>query len=608
MLKLNGEVVLDARDSKLSAGRSKPVSLRSGLNRFELSYQSPPSGDAEFRLAWSSKRLPPEPVPATAFVHEADHPALRHRVLARDGRNLFAEHQCAKCHKPPSPWTATAMPELTADAPALDGIGSRLKAPWIAQWLLDPKAILPDALMPRILSGPQAAADAADIAAYLASLREAGGSRTEAPGAIASRTNQVTHGTRLFADLGCVGCHRLPGELVLTNDTRVPLNHVAAKWQSESLEAFLRAPATHFRWTRMPDFKLATNEVAALAAFVLERAKTDRVWLAPSGADAAARSADAKHGGELVASLGCLSCHALDQVPDQSRAPTLASIGAGNWMRGCVADDAAARGKAPEFSFDGAQRAALRAFARDGFAEALHRDAVAEFAERQYVSLRCNACHPRDTETDLLTRLAAAAPKPKNPYDDEESGGGGGSVHVGRPLLTFAGEKLYSGWMQRFLDGTLPYKPRPELQGRMPVFAAYAAGLAEGLAHQHGYRAESAPPPKVDPQLAAIGQQLTLVSGGFSCVSCHNVGTQKALAGKDTATVNFACVAERLRPSYYWRYVQDPIRLVPSTMMPKFIGDDGTTPLKTVFDGDPQKQFTAIWHYLLSLRAEAPAK
>ena len=43
-------------------------------------------------------------------------------------------------------------------------------------------------------------------------------------------------------------------------------------------------------------------------------------------------------------------------------------------------------------------------------------------------------------------------------------------------------------------------------------------------------------------------------------------------------------------------------------MMPKFIGDDGTTPIKTVFDGDPQKQFTAIWHYLMSLRAEAPAK
>jgi mono/diheme cytochrome c family protein len=172
--------------------------------------------------------------------------------------------------------------------------------------------------------------------------------------------------------------------------------------------------------------------------------------------------------------------------------------------------------------------------------------------------------------------------------------------------LTFAGEKLYAGWMQRFLDGTLPYKPRPELQGRMPAFPAFAAGLASGFAEQHGYRAESAPPPIVDPQLAVTGRQLTFVNGGFGCVTCHNVGAQKALAGKDTATVNFACVAERLRPSYYWRYVRDPQRLVPSTMMPRFIGDDGTTAVKTVFDGDPRRQFTAIWDYLMSLRGESP--
>ena len=40
-LKINGEVVLDARDRKLSGVRSQPVALRSGLNRFELDYQSP---------------------------------------------------------------------------------------------------------------------------------------------------------------------------------------------------------------------------------------------------------------------------------------------------------------------------------------------------------------------------------------------------------------------------------------------------------------------------------------------------------------------------------------------------------------------------------------
>ena len=209
----------------------------------------------------------------------------------------------------------------------------------------------------------------------------------------------------------------------------------------------------------MPDFKLATNEAAALAAFVLERAQTDPRWPAPGRVEVGHRPADIRRGGELVTTLGCLSCHRLDQSPDQAQAPTLASLAAGNWARGCVGDDAAARGRAPDFSFDAAQRGALRALARDGFPDALHRDVAAEVAGRQYAGLRCNACHPRDTETDLLTRLIAAAPQAKQADAEEEFAGGRGSIHVGRPPLTLAGEKLYAGWMQRFLDGTLPYKP-----------------------------------------------------------------------------------------------------------------------------------------------------
>lgn len=604
-LKINGAVALEAPGGPLQGVRSQAVPLRSGLNRFELTYQSPASGDAELRLAWSSKRLPLEPVPATAFVHDADNPVLRDRLRVRDGRRLFAEHQCARCHPPTAPGPAPAMPELAADAPAFDDIGTRLKPSWVTQWLLDPKSARPDARMPRMLSGPPAAIDAADIAAHLAHLRGVHSLPPPQASPVATDLSSRAEGVKQFADLGCVACHSLPGELTLTNDTRVPLNHVTAKWDPSALETFLRAPAIRYRWTPMPDFKLTTREVTALATFVLERAQTDPRWPVTGGNAPVAKGADAKRGGELVAALGCLRCHTLDRAQDQFQAPTLPSLTARDWTRGCLGEDDPARGRAPDFRFDAASRAALRAFAGDGFPEALAHDAAAEFAERSYLSLRCNACHPRDLETDLLTQLGAAAPKPTNPYDDDGFGDAGGSVHVGRPLLSYAGEKLYAGWMRRFLDGSLSYKPRPELQGRMPAFAPYAAGLAEGAAHQHGYRAETAPAPRADPDLAEIGRRLTLVDGGFSCVACHDVGTRKALAGKDTATVNFACVADRLRLTYYWRYVQDPPRLVPSTMMPKFIGDDGTTPIKTVFGGDPQKQFTAIWHYLMSLQAEA---
>ena len=609
LLIVNGEPALDAHNHPLGSTLGKPVRLRSGLNRFELEYASPLEGDAEFRLSWSSPRIPPEPVPATAFVHDPEDPDLRQSLLAREGRHLFALHQCARCHQPATPWSPHAMPELGSDAPAFNGIGSRLNAPWIAQWLLDPKSIRPDALMPQLLSGPQATADATDIAAFLATLLETHNpSSTTDPPATATAAERLPQGATLiaegalsFANLGCVACHTLPGEPTLDADPRVPLHHLSAKWQPPALDTFLRAPAAHFQWTRMPDFKLSTAEASALTAFLLDRTRGGSSSPPAAHQETPLPLGNANRGRELAASLGCFACHTLDNTRDESKAPTLTQLATSTWDRGCLAASPTPRENTPSFSFTDDHQSALRAFARHGFPATLERDSPIEFAERSYLSLQCQACHPRDLETDRLTQLSAFTPAQTNPYDDEDSSTSG-SVHLGRPLLTYAGEKLYADWMQRFLDGTLPYKPRPELQGRMPAFPPFAAGLANGFAHQHGYPAQSAPLATPDPQLAEIGRRLTLVEGGFSCIACHNVGPQRALAGKDTATVDFTCIAERLRPSYYWRYVRDPLRLAPSTMMPKFISDDGTTPIKSVYDGDPERQFDAIWHYLDSLR------
>lgn len=600
-LKINGEAVLDAAAGSLAGIRSKPATLRRGLNRFELEYDSPPSGAAELRLNWAIGQGPAEPVPPGSFLHGEEPSGLRDREVVRAGRQLLAERRCVRCHKPSSPWKPTAMPELAAAAPALDGVGDRLNASWLAQWVLNPKSIRSDTQMPRLLRGAEAIESAADIAAYLGALRASGAAASAGRPNDATATNLVASGGKLFTDLGCIGCHFMPGGLVLTNAARLPLGYVAAKWQPLALEDFLRAPARNFPWTCMPDFRLTGAESAALAAFLFDGGKSASQ---PTAAPAIASkpSGDAKRGAELVSSLGCLSCHPLEGVQDRAVAPTFAALEKGDWNAGCMADDAKARRDAPDFDWDGAQRAAIRALAREGLTPGLERDAPAEFAERQFVALRCQACHGRDNQTDWLTQLAALTPRPKEDDDDVT---GGGSVHVGRPPLTFAGEKLYAGWVRRFLEGVLPYKPRAQLQARMPAYAAYASGLAEGLAHEHGYPAESAAAPAADPQLAAIGQRLTGAAEGFSCVSCHDVGSQKALAGKDTATVNFACVAERLRPSYYWRYVQDPPHLLPGTMMPKFIGEDGTTQVKKIMNGDPKAQFTAIWHYLMSLQAPA---
>lgn len=585
-LRIDGELVAESRGDAGSAEAGRSLELSRGLRRFDLEYDAPATGDAELRVNWISARHGVEPVPSTVFVHEGADPDLRRQGQVREGRRLFAERQCGACHRPEGDWGAASLPELKIHAPALDGIGSRLRADWLGRWLLHPAGERADAWMPQLLNGPLAERDAEDVAVFLASLREDSAGTDRAP------VGTADEGGRLYGQLGCAACHELPEDEADPTRPRIPLDRLAAKWQPGELAKFLRNPARRHAWTRMPDFKLETGEAANLAAYLVARGAAGRPAHPVAGPPAGIA-----RGRELVSTLGCLACHTLEGVRNQAVAPSLEVVARGDWTRGCLAEREDARGRAPRYSLPPDAVAALREFRQAEALETLRRDGPVEFSARQVPALRCQACHPRDLEPDWLSSGRGIG----HDAAEDEEGSGSGSVHVGRPPLTHTGEKLYGEWVHRLLAGTLPYSTRSSMQGRMPSFPAYARRLAEGLAHEHGYPFEEARRQVVDPALADAGRQLTLVEGGFSCVSCHDVGARQALAGKDTATINFAIVPERLRPSYYWRYVQDPTRLVPGTMMPRFIGDDGTTSIKTVFEGDPRRQFEAIWHYFHSL-------
>lgn len=83
------------------------------------------------------------------------------------------------------------------------------------------------------------------------------------------------------------------------------------------------------------------------------------------------------------------------------------------------------------------------------------------------------------------------------------------------------------------------------------------------------------------------------------------VGAQPALAGADTLTINFAYVPARLRKEYFDRYVQDPLRLLPGTMMPKFVNDQGLTGITAYYGGEARRQFEAIWHFMRTITASS---
>lgn len=554
-VELGTNIVLEfTGDGKKASEPTKPVRLGKGNNALKVTFTSPASGDAMLRLLWSEKGSLWEPVHAGMVSRAVGNESLVQQNKLRLGRELFFEARCAKCHT-----TDAGAPELTMDAPSFEGIGVRRHFGWMANWILDPKAQRATATMPKLLHGPTAQADAEAIAAFLASqtgAREAGELKND--------DESIESAKKLVEALHCTGCHNVPN-IGDPDATKLNLTHVNAKFPPAALLAFLKNPGTHYAWTRMPKFNFKDGEAEQLAGFLSSIAPMAKQPGPPTDAAILAR------GKQLVQSSGCLNCHTL-KLDNQFKAKPLAELAAAQWTAGCLAE--AAAGKAPHYDFARAEREALQAFAATDRAS-LKRHVPVEFADRQARNLNCTSCHG---QLDGFTR-----------YE----------------LL---GGKLKPEWMAQFIAGETKYKPRHWLAHRMPAFPKYAADFAIGLAMTHGFPPQTPAEPPLDVELAKVGQKLIGVDGGFSCISCHSVGTAKAAQVFESEGINFSYAVERIQRAYYERWTRNPLRIEPQTKMPVYFQDDGSSPLPDVLGGDTAKQLDAFWQFFrLGDKATPPA-
>lgn len=636
----NDKVVLKlAGDDLATAGKGEPIRLNKGKNKIAIRYRSPAAGDAAFRLLWTVKdENYPEPVPPTALSHNAGAEPVAKGMRLREGRQLLADLRCAKCHTTPAAVEQAAvpgdhpsshplrhMPELRADAPDLTAAGARLNKDWLTVWVNNPHALRPGPHMPRVFTpagGDEAAIDprSADVAAYLASL--GGGSEQPIP---PQNEEKIARGGQLFTHLNCIVCHQQPaaqdvaapplpgtegGPAAATGDEapapRVPLKYVRAKFKPAALTAFLLNPSAHYAWIPMPNFKFSQEEADAVAAFLLSEANGELPGNLPAG--------DPAKGKVLVASSGCINCHAVgtDKTAQEKSTLAVASLDAiprDGWSRGCLAADDAGRKTAPRYELTDAQRQSIVALAATDRAS-LSGESPAEFAARQVRSLNCIGCHARDGKESLLSTIYDAEqkelegkyPAPKGEHAESFA------PDQRAPLMTWFGEKLRPQWAAAFVGGTIDYKPRPYLHARMPAFATRAPLLAEGLAAEHGVGPAAAAEPPPDAAAAAVGSKLAgkTPNASFSCTQCHAVAKQPPFAPFEAPAVNFAYSAERLRKDYYHRWVHNPVKIDPNTKMPAFEREDGKTTITGAYDGDARKQFEAIWQYLLAGRAIQP--
>ncbi len=636
-LSIDGAVVLEGGGDDLSAIRARETRLGRGARAFRLEYESPASGDARLRLLWSGRRFAREPVPSTVFTHDPGTPALVRAAELRRGRDLFAARRCIRCHRSDdhAGLVAHGMPELDADAPSLEGIGSRLDAAWLARWIVEPRAMRPGASMPSLAGLLDAGEDAEaierrarDIAAYLATLtsdlgdgakhsakdsandaatdaatdEEADGAQnsvdTRSPDALAAA------GGALFERLGCIACHTLPGAAHDTGSPaeRVPLTLVAWKWKAPALRRFLREPRLHHRWSRMPDFALTEDEASELAAFLVRESADRR----PDAAPDAGVKGDVDRGRTLVETTGCLDCHAAPGT-GRRRAPPLERLAAVDWSRtGCVSEQPR---PAPDLGLSDGERGALLRFGRDGLAS-LRRRNLAEFSQRRVRDLACVACHDRDGEPALWSSLREETEHLAPRRRRETLTAIPGIAIQTVPSLTHTGDKLRTRWLEEFVSGELG-DVRPWLEARMPRFPVAADLLARGIVLDHGWPLEPQKSRFVKPgatggeltERQRIGRRLVSRDQGFGCVSCHASGDRPAEMELHFGAINLGHTSSRLRREFYLRWMLDPQRIAPMTPMPAYTDEDGITSFTNILDGDGRRQYEAIWEYLETVRA-----
>jgi mono/diheme cytochrome c family protein len=477
------------------------------------------------------------------------------------GRVLLHTLRCVACH---------AAPEVRLDpAPSLSNVSTRLSPDYVVRFLADPHGTEPGTVMPAVAphrSDQERKADAAAITAFL----------FEDPAAVEAASlgagpEVVAEGRIHYERLGCAACHAPLDGPDGDPTGSAPLADLGAKYTREGLRAFLLDPLEHRPAGRMPDMRLDPAEAHALSVALGAKPGTASV----SGRDPQLVA----RGRARFEELGCAACH--DGVTSGGVQParTLASLDPAS-TTGCLSG---VDGSWPAYDLDDAQRDQLRA-ALAAPATPDDEDGTAEIlAARQ-----CFACHARAGRGGVT-----AARDRFFTTEDERTG----SASRLPPPLDHVGEKLTPAWLQKAIAHG--QEQRAYVTTRMPGFgAALAAELAPRLTAADAVADPEFPAlPDGDEERRAVRDLgMNLVGDrGLNCIACHTFGGESvgAMAAIDLA----ATTGERLTRGFFHRYLLEPTRYRPDTLMPTFFAG-GKSPLPELADGDITRQIDAMWTYL----------
>lgn len=294
-----------------------------------------------------------------------------------------------------------------------------------------------------------------------------------------------------------------------------------------------------------------------------------------------------KQGRELFASLGCASCHQLNEqnqplettIATRRRAKPLNEL---QLASGCLADS-----PQPGAPFVGLNETQRHAIARtlEQLKQSLPQEERPESQIAQaMLRLNCYACHDRGKIGGVSEARNALFQTTQQEMGDE-----------GRlpPSLNGVGAKLTTEWLKKiFAEGA---NDRPYMLTRMPKFGEENIGHLQAL-----FESLDTIEPVAVPEIALPARRVKslgrMMCGDeiFGCIKCHTFDGERALG---IQSIDMAIMTKRLKRDWFQRYLVDPAAFRPGTRMPS-AWPRGKSTLQDVLDGSTEQQIEAIWQYL----------